>query len=129
MVALDSLLARYSSSIAFLLIYDCNVTSLFHQSNGLIDLHQLEKAFRPDTSLVSIMFVNNEIGVKQPITEIGTMCRERKIFLHTDAAQVSWAVGILAMICPVPQESCQVSDVLHDYCKHIISFLRRSGAI
>jgi len=47
---------------------------------------------RPDTSLVSVMFVNNEIGVIQPIKEIGEMCRARKIFFHTDAAQ---AVGKL----------------------------------
>ena len=45
---------------------------------------------RPDTALVSIMMVNNEIGVVQPMKEIGEMCRSRKIFFHTDAAQ---AVG------------------------------------
>jgi cysteine desulfurase len=50
----------------------------------------LEKAMRPDTALVSIMFVNNEIGVIQPIKEIGALCRAKKVFLHTDAAQ---AVG------------------------------------
>ena len=54
----------------------------------MVDLKDLEKAFRPDTSLVSIMFVNNEIGVKQSVAEIGAMCRERKVFFHTDAAQV-----------------------------------------
>lgn len=45
---------------------------------------------RPDTSLVSVMMVNNEIGVVQPVKEIGELCRSRKIFFHTDAAQ---AVG------------------------------------
>lgn len=67
-----------------------SVTYLPVQSNGLIDLKQLEEAFRPDTSLVSVMMVNNEIGVLQPVHEIGEMCRQRKVFFHTDAAQ---AVG------------------------------------
>ncbi|RKF73489.1 Cysteine desulfurase, mitochondrial [Golovinomyces cichoracearum] len=66
------------------------ITYLPVQSNGLIDLKVLEKAFRPETALVSIMSVNNEIGVIQPMEEIGQMCRERKVFFHTDAAQ---AVG------------------------------------
>merc|ERR1712179_92198 len=59
-------------------------------SDGLVDMETLEEAFRPDTSLVSIMLVNNEIGVMQPVHEIGQMCRDRKVFFHTDAAQ---AVG------------------------------------
>ncbi|KAK2155056.1 hypothetical protein LSH36_250g01031 [Paralvinella palmiformis] len=50
----------------------------------------LEKALTPETTLVSVMTVNNEIGVKQPIQEIGALCREKKVFFHTDAAQ---AVG------------------------------------
>lgn len=66
------------------------VTYLPVLPSGLIDLEQLEAALRPDTSLVSVMFVNNEIGVIQPIEEIGRLCRKRKIFFHTDAAQ---AVG------------------------------------
>jgi cysteine desulfurase len=66
------------------------VTYLPVKSDGLIDMEQLEKAIRPDTMLVSIMCVNNEIGVIQPMEEIGKLCRSRKIFFHTDAAQ---AVG------------------------------------
>ncbi|CAG7820670.1 unnamed protein product, partial [Allacma fusca] len=66
------------------------VTYLPVQPNGIIDLDQLKEAMTPDTSLVSIMAINNEIGVKQPITEIGAMCRKNKVFFHTDAAQ---AVG------------------------------------
>nr|CAB3233413.1 cysteine desulfurase, mitochondrial-like [Phallusia mammillata] len=66
------------------------VTYLPVKSNGLIDLKDLENAFQDDTSIVSIMFINNEIGAKQQIADIGAMCRERKVFLHTDAAQ---AVG------------------------------------
>ncbi|XP_068598440.1 cysteine desulfurase [Brachionichthys hirsutus] len=60
------------------------------QKNGLLDLEVLQASIRPDTSLVSVMTVNNEIGVKQPIAEIGRICRSKGIFLHTDAAQ---AVG------------------------------------
>ncbi|XP_005179857.1 cysteine desulfurase, mitochondrial [Musca domestica] len=66
------------------------VTYLPVQANGIIDMKQLEEAITPDTSLVSIMTVNNEIGVKQPISDIGALCRSKKVFFHTDAAQ---AVG------------------------------------
>ncbi|KAL2190709.1 cysteine desulfurase [Thermothelomyces heterothallicus CBS 203.75] len=66
------------------------VTYLPVNSNGLIDLDKLRAAIRPDTALVSIMAVNNEIGVIQPLAEIGKICREHKVFFHTDAAQ---AVG------------------------------------
>jgi cysteine desulfurase len=67
-----------------------DITYLPVNSGGLIDLEQLEKAIRPDTCLVSIMTVNNEIGVVQPVNEIGKLCRSKKVFFHTDAAQ---AVG------------------------------------
>lgn len=67
-----------------------SVTYLPVQSNGLVDMELLEKSIRPDTSLVSIMTVNNEIGVKQPIGDIGRLCRSRGVFFHTDGAQ---AVG------------------------------------
>ncbi|KAK9431141.1 pyridoxal phosphate-dependent transferase [Lipomyces doorenjongii] len=70
------------------------VTYLPVQSNGLIDLAQLEAEIRPDTALVSVMTVNNEIGVIQPIEEIGKICRKHKVFFHTDAAQ---AVGKIAL--------------------------------
>ncbi|KAH7642329.1 nfs1 cysteine desulfurase [Dermatophagoides farinae] len=66
------------------------VTYLPVKSNGIIDLEQLRDAITDKTSLVSIMTVNNEIGVKQPIKDIGRICRERGVFFHTDAAQ---AVG------------------------------------
>lgn len=68
------------------------VTYLPVQRNGLIDLKELEAAIRSETALVSIMTVNNEIGVIQPMEEIGKLCRQRKVFFHTDAAQ---AVGKL----------------------------------
>ncbi|XP_064530430.1 cysteine desulfurase isoform X2 [Pseudopipra pipra] len=70
------------------------ITYLPVKNNGLIDLKELEAAFQPDTSLVSVMTVNNEIGVKQPIHDIGEICRERKVFFHTDAAQ---AIGKIPM--------------------------------
>lgn len=66
------------------------VTYLPVQTNGIIRLEELEKAITPDTSLVSIMTVNNEIGVKQPISAIGDLCKSKNVFFHTDAAQ---AVG------------------------------------
>lgn len=66
------------------------VTYLPVQKNGIINLDDLAKAIRPDTSVVSIMYINNEIGVRQPISEIGKICRPKKVFFHTDAAQ---AVG------------------------------------
>lgn len=59
-----------------------NVTYLPVLPNGLVDLKALENAIRPETSLVSIMTVNNEIGVIQPIAEIGDICRKHKVFFH-----------------------------------------------
>lgn len=66
------------------------VTYMPVKSNGIIDLEALDKEITPETSLVSVMAVNNEIGVIQPIAEIGRLCRAKKVFFHTDAAQ---AVG------------------------------------
>ena len=63
------------------------VTYLGVQENGLIDLEELKAAIRPDTILISVMWVNNEIGVIQNIPEIGKICREHKIIFHVDAAQ------------------------------------------
>lgn len=65
-------------------------TYLDPQENGLITLEALEEAIRPDTILVSVMMVNNEIGVIQPIDEIAELCRRKGIIFHCDAAQ---AVG------------------------------------
>jgi cysteine desulfurase len=66
------------------------VTYLPVQKNGLIDLQALDEALTENTAICSIMAVNNEIGVIQPIAEIGALCRKKKVFFHTDAAQ---AVG------------------------------------
>lgn len=63
------------------------VTFLPVQQDGLIDLTELETAIRPDTILVSVMAANNEIGVLQPLEDIGTICRQHHVLFHTDAAQ------------------------------------------
>ena len=65
------------------------VTYLGVQENGLIDLEELKAAIREDTILISVMWVNNEIGVIQNIPAIGEICRERKIIFHVDAAQAA----------------------------------------
>ncbi len=70
------------------------VTYLPVGTNGIIDLETLKAAITDKTAIVSIMAVNNEIGVIQPIAEIGKICREKGVFFHTDAAQ---AVGKIPM--------------------------------
>lgn len=65
------------------------VTYLPVKPSGLVDLDLLKDSIRPETSIVSIMSVHNEIGVIQPIAEIGQLCRERNVFFHTDAAQAA----------------------------------------
>ena len=80
------------------------VTYLPVKADGLIDLEDLKRAMDDKTILVSIMFANNEIGVVQPVTEIGKLCRERNVIFHTDAVQ---AVGKI----PVDVNSMNI-DVL-----------------
>ena len=70
------------------------VTYLGVKENGLIDLEELKAAIRPDTILISVMWVNNEIGVVQDIPAIGEICRERKIVFHVDAAQACGKVPV-----------------------------------
>ena len=70
------------------------VTYLGVQENGLIDLEELKAAIRDDTILISVMWVNNEIGVVQDIPGIGEICRERKIIFHVDAAQACGKVPV-----------------------------------
>jgi cysteine desulfurase len=67
--------------------WGADVSVLGVDSDGLISLSELEKAFRPSTVLVSIMMANNEVGAVQPVFEIGEMCKERGVIFHTDAAQ------------------------------------------
>ena len=71
-----------------------DVTYLHVKENGLVDLEVLKAAITDKTLIVSIMSVNNEIGVIQPLKEIGKICRDNKVFFHTDAAQ---AVGKIPM--------------------------------
>jgi len=70
------------------------VTYLPVQKNGLIDLDALRAAVTDKTVVVSIMAVNNEIGVIQPLAEIGKICREKKAFFHTDAAQAAGKIPL-----------------------------------
>jgi cysteine desulfurase len=72
---------RYLQSLGF------EVTYLGVQSNGLLDLTQLEAAIRPDTIFVSVMAANNEIGVLQPLAAIGAICHRHQVLFHSDAAQ------------------------------------------
>jgi cysteine desulfurase len=71
-----------------------SATYLDPEPSGLLDLEKLKAALRPDTVIVSVMFVNNEIGVIQDIAAIGEICRERGILLHVDAAQATGKVAI-----------------------------------
>jgi cysteine desulfurase len=86
---------EYLQSLGF------EVTFLPVQKDGLIDLNELEKAIRPDTVLVSVMAANNEIGVLQPLAEIGAICRSHEVLFHTDAAQ---AIGKI----PLDVEAMQI---------------------
>jgi cysteine desulfurase len=69
-------------------------TYLEVEPNGIVDLNKLKAAIRPDTILVSMMMVNNEIGVIQPVWEIGELCREKGIIFHCDAVQGAGRVEI-----------------------------------
>ena len=69
-------------------------TYLDPQQDGLLDLEKFKAAIRPDTVLVSVMMVNNEIGVIQPIAEIGEICRAKGIIFHCDAVQAAGKIAI-----------------------------------
>jgi cysteine desulfurase len=77
------------------------VTYLDVQPDGLLDLDKFKDTLRKDTIVVSVMFVNNEIGVIQDIAQIGRLCRERGIVFHVDAAQASGKVPIDLATLPV----------------------------
>ena len=77
------------------------VSYLDVQDNGLLDLEVLKAAIRPDTILVSVMFVNNEIGVIQDIPAIGALCREKGIIFHVDAAQATGKTPIDVQSLPI----------------------------
>ncbi|GAB3477910.1 IscS subfamily cysteine desulfurase [Polaromonas eurypsychrophila] len=77
------------------------VTYLDVQADGLLDIEVLKAAIRPDTILVSVMYVNNEIGVIQDIAAIGALCREKGVIFHVDAAQATGRVDIDLANLPV----------------------------
>lgn len=85
---------RYLESLGF------GVTYLPVQTDGLVDLAQLQQAIGPETVLVSVMAANNEIGVLQSLAEIGAICRQRGVLFHTDAAQ---AIGKIPLDVEVMQ--------------------------
>ena len=70
------------------------ITLLPVGTDGLLDPAAVKDAIRDDTALVSVMHVNNEIGVIQPMAEIGAICRERGVYLHSDAAQAAGKTSI-----------------------------------
>jgi len=77
------------------------VTYLAPQKNGLLDIETFRAALRPDTTLASVMLVNNEIGVIQDIAALGAICRERGVLFHVDAAQATGKVAIDLAQLPV----------------------------
>jgi len=77
------------------------VTYLDVQADGLLNMDALKAAIRPDTILISVMFVNNEIGVIQDVTAIGNLCREKGIVFHVDAAQATGKVEIDMNTLPI----------------------------
>ena len=78
-----------------------DATYLDVQADGLLDIEMLKAAIRPDTILVSVMFVNNEIGVIQDVVAIGNLCREKGVIFHTDAAQATGRVDIDLKALPI----------------------------
>jgi cysteine desulfurase len=79
----------------------CPVTCLAPEPDGLIDAAKFRAALRPDTVLASVMLVNNEIGVIQDVAALGTICRERGVLFHVDAAQATGKVAIDLARLPV----------------------------
>ena len=77
------------------------VTYLDVQENGLLDLEVFKAAIRPDTILVSVMAVNNEIGVVQDLNTIGSICREKGIVFHVDAAQATGKIELNMATMPI----------------------------
>jgi len=86
---------RYLATLGF------EVTFLSVQPDGLIDLADLARSLRPDTVLVSVMAANNEIGVLQPLAEIGALCRDRGVLFHTDAAQAIAKIPLDVQALPI----------------------------
>ena len=94
------------------------VTYLDVKPDGLLDLEVLKSALRPDTILVSVMYVNNEIGVIQDVAGIGEICRSRGILFHVDAAQASGKddtlIRSLVRVLSVGPSTCSTPSVCHN---------------
>ncbi|MFM7529061.1 MAG: cysteine desulfurase family protein, partial [Nodosilinea sp.] len=86
---------RYLEGLGF------TVTYLPVGPDGLLDLATLEAAFRPETILVSVMAANNEIGVLQPLAEIGARCRDRGVLFHSDGAQAIGKIPLDVQALPI----------------------------
>src|SRR4051794_16711056 len=72
----------------------CQVSVLAPRPDGLVDLDELRDAIVPNTVLVSVMYANNEIGVIQPVREIGAICREKQVLFHCDAVQAFGKIAV-----------------------------------
>lgn len=96
------------------------VTYIPVQKNGLLDLTDLENAIRKNTILVSVMAANNEIGVLQPLAEIGALCHSREVLFHTDAAQA---------IAKIPLDVAQMQIDLMSLTAHKIYGPKGIGAL
>lgn len=96
------------------------ITYLPVQPDGLIDLQELEAAIRSDTILISVMAANNEIGILQPIAEIGQICRDRQVLFHSDAAQ---AIG------KIPLDVMAMNIDLMSFTAHKIYGAKGIGAL
>ena len=105
---------QYLESLGF------EVTYLPVQPDGLIDLQQLTSAIRDDTILVSVMAANNEIGVLQPLAEIGAICHEHRVLFHSDAAQA---------IAKIPLDVAQMQIDLMSLTAHKVYGPKGIGAL
>ena len=78
-----------------------DVTYLPVDENGMVSVEELERAIRPDTTLISVMFANNEVGTIEPVCKIGRIAREHQILFHTDAVQAYAQIPISVNYYPV----------------------------
>ncbi len=82
----------------------------------MLDISNLLAAIRPETCLVSVMGVNNEIGVVQPLKDIGSICRERRIYFHSDLAQMAGKIPVDVDEMQIDLASISSHKVLYIFC-------------